>query len=272
MPLVLRPVERCTEGNEDEKATARAKDPTEVKEGGAVEGEVGEVKEIKLDGGVAGVRDTEETNEIEKVEEIEKIEEIKEAEEIELAVEELEGLEQPEGVEDNDVLGSIGSQSMDIDNGSEPQEEFHLNSSERSSGEPNNYFPTGEAAAIPRSCAPEEEHAQEELDDMSFSFKISASALPASTSSDSVFPNTGPDEPPSSADTPPAIKENQAELNCTIFPEPAGVPPAALGTLNEIPSVGPVTPTIDSKTLGSAPIQVPIEEASEPVDWEDAFD
>lgn len=163
-PLVLRPLEWRDQG----RAAEAVDDPAEDRE----------------------VRDSGEIQLAEQIEPAEALTEIKPDEDIENPEEKQENPQQSKETEDDTAFGSMGSQSMDIDNDSENTGGFHFTNKPAHSSSP----PTGEVAAIHR---PQEEPAPAESDEVPFSFKIRepasniappATGLPPS-------PNTMPQNP-----------------------------------------------------------------------------
>lgn len=288
MPLVLCPVEWRTGRKEVENEVGDLVFEDQVggsgtrKYGGeksVVKGKVKEVGEIEPAEEIEKVKeakDIEPATEMGEVKEIKPAGEIEQTTEIKLVEKKQKDLEQTEETQDDDLLGSMGSQSMDIDNDSDHRKEFHPSCNSKNSNEPdNNSPPTRRAVAAPRSLVRKEKQAQEEFDKSPFSFKVRESASPASTSGNIALPSTELCEHLPRADTPSTMKGDMTKLNCIAFPGLMEVGPALL---TEIPVVVPTILTTDinigpnSETSETTSIQDSTEQDYGPVGWEDAFD
>lgn len=239
-----------------------------------VNGETEKVGEIEL---VEEIKEVKEVKRLKEVEDIELAEEMEEAEEIELAEEVKEitdielveaKLEQTGEMQYDDVLGSMGSQSMDIDNDSDHRMEFHPSHNTKYSNDPrSSSSTTGQASTTPRSFTPEENQKQGRFEDVPFSIKIRESTSLEPT----IALQSAPGELPLSVDTLLAMEKNEAKLNVTTFPGLAEVLPAVS---IEISAVAPVMFTTDANINLNldASIQSSKKVACGAVDWDDAFD
>lgn len=276
MPLVLCPVEwrmggtgtGCEVTLEDHVGGDEVGGRGEEERGTLVKGETEDITEIKP---IEEIKKVKAVKEVKEVEGVEPAEEMEQAKEIKLAedIKEITGielveekLEQTEEIQDDDVLGSMGSQSMDIDNDSDHRMDFYPET---------NSSIIGQASTTPRSFTPEGTPEQGGFEDVPFSIKIDKSASPTHTIP---LPST-PGEHPPSVDTLPAMEKNEAELNLTTFLGIAEMPPVAS---IEITAVAPVIFTADANTnlnpeiSDTAWIQSSTKVAYGAVDWEEAFD
>lgn len=242
---------------EEEMGTLVKGDTEEITEIKPVK-EIKEVKAVKEVKEVEGVEPAEEMEQAEE-KEIKRAEDIKEITEIELVEEKLE---QTEEIQDDDVLGSMGSQSMDIDNDSDHRMDSYPETSSSI---------IVQASTTPRSFTPEGTPEQEGFEDVPFSIKIDKSASPAHT----IPLLSTPGEHPPSVDTLPAMEKNEAELNLTTFLGITEMPPVVS---IEITAVAPVIFTADAntnlnpETPDTTSIQSSTKVAYGAVDWEEAFD
>lgn len=188
-PLVLRPLEWRNQGR-------AADDPAEDR----------------------GVTDSGEIRLAEQIEPAEALTETKPDEDIEDPEEKQDDPQQSKETEDDNAFGSMGSQSMDIDNDSENTGGFNFTNKPAHSSSP----PTGEAAGIHRLP---EESAPAESDEGPFSFKIREPA------SNIAPPATGP---------PNTMPQNQERSNHILLTE---VRPAAAA------AVASTTETLDCGTV-----------------------
>lgn len=238
MPLVQRPAEWCTEENsETERANAEAEEL--AKGGGRNECEVEE-------GG--------------------------------LADEKPGYLKKREGVDAN-AAGSLGSGDMELDNNSELKEFNSSRSIQSSSGSKDGFYPIRGAAGIARAIVPEkiEQTQAKLLDKAPSSLGINESASLETAMDDNAFQARKASKLLFGTDTSLAKGGNLEKFVDTAQTRPTEVPPNILNTLKGMPTNAPVKLNINTsinlnpRTTYTTPIKVPISRASEPVDWEDAF-